>query len=601
MADTPDTGTATATTMSAPPPDTSSVPPTSDPASHSPNEAMASAAKPATAEVNQAWQTAHGTNPEPVLAPQGQAAPVVLQPLTRHGIAGVMDSIGKFLAGTQGSEVYYDQDGNRYIQHPPQTHAQQWAQVGLNALQGAARGLAAGQGPGGPGKALFASVQGGISDRLKADQLKDEDARKDWAMQRQAKLDKATMQIQQMRIAEMSLSHDRQEFEFTEAKKNFADQQQDRYKAMGGHAIPGYYHSDDFHEIKKVAPNVWNDHFEHANIMPVQTAQGTQFWEIPPDRLDAPVAPHTKIPVWVPDDSKQYGHTVDQELPEGSTVRDEEKGRNDWFLKSGAALERRTKEAGAIEAETKAQYAPEMAKLGVTKEKAGINALNAEADLRRAEADAKRAGEVVENTPDTLGFKPNVEGMGGIKEYNKRLNMFKKNLDGLASTESSTYQFADTLNNLAAGKPMTGAESVVGLFNAIGLSVAPLKGMGGGVRVTKNMIEQHELARGWAQGLQQKFLDAKEGDVITPDQLRGYARIALNSRFTQYVNTVNEMHNLGLGADAALPVGNGKPLDPNTAQIFFEVAGRDPAKATAAAAARGWEVPPSQMVKHGQP
>jgi hypothetical protein len=393
MADGPDIGIGSSTATPPPaPPDSSasSTPPTAPPDSSAnppapPSDAMirarAGTPEPAGRAETQAWQTAQG------IAPTSQAAaPVVLQPLKRHGLAGVMDEVGKFLTGTQGGEVYIDQDGKKYIQHPPQTHAQQWARVGLEALQGGARGLAAGQGPGGKGRAFLASVQGGINDRQQADALKDEEATKSWQMQRQAKIDKATMQIQQMKIAEMALAHDRQGFEFTAEKQKFSDEQQDRYRAMGGHAIPGYYSSEDFHEIKKVAPNVWNDHFEKANIMPVHTAQGVQFWEIPPDRMDAPLPAHTKGRLWVPDDSKEGGHTEHPELPEGSVERDLEMMNNKWTLDSGAALERRTKSAQATTEEVKAQYAPQTAQADIDEKKAGIREKRASADLAEQKA-----------------------------------------------------------------------------------------------------------------------------------------------------------------------------------------------------------------------
>jgi len=188
--------------------------------------------------------------------------------------------------------------------------------------------------------------------------------------------------------------------------------------------------------------------------------------------------------------------------------------------------------------------------------------------------------------PDALGFTPNVAAMGGVKEYNKRLNPYKKNFDQLAQTEASYQQFSNTLNDLAAGKDMTGAQSVVGLFNAIGLSAVPLAGRG--FRITENTIKEHQQARGWGQALQAKLLNVKDGDVITPQQLRDYASIAQQARQSAYVNLANELHSNGLSADAALPTGNGQRIDPATAQIFLSLSGNDPNKARRAATAKGW-------------
>lgn len=207
-----------------------------------------------------------------------------------------------------------------------------------------------------------------------------------------------------------------------------------------------------------------------------------------------------------------------------------------------------------------------------------------------AKAQVKAATDAANTTPgqpDALGFTPNIPTFGGVKEYNKRLNTFKKNWDDLARTEGSYQQFASTLNDLAAGKGMTGAQSVVGLFNAIGLSATPLAGRG--FRITENTIKTHEQARGWGQALQAKLLNAKAGDIITPQQLRDYADIAIQARHSQYVNLANEMHSAGLSADAALPTGNGQHIDVPTARIFLALTGNDPAKARAAATAKGWQ------------
>lgn len=187
--------------------------------------------------------------------------------------------------------------------------------------------------------------------------------------------------------------------------------------------------------------------------------------------------------------------------------------------------------------------------------------------------------------PDALGFTPTVTDP---KEANKRFNSFKKNADDLAKTEQTYSQFNDTLNDINAGKDLSGAASVVALFNAIGLSGTALKGQG--FRVNENVIKEHEQARGWLGAVQQKALNVKAGDVITPQQIRDYASIAANARRNQYVAIANEAHNAGISANPFLPTGNGQKIDPNTASIFFQLSGNDPNRARQAAAQKGWSV-----------
>jgi hypothetical protein len=184
--------------------------------------------------------------------------------------------------------------------------------------------------------------------------------------------------------------------------------------------------------------------------------------------------------------------------------------------------------------------------------------------------------------PDAFGNVPTVTD---AKEASKRFASFKKNLDSLSQTEQTYNQFQTIANDVAAGK-LTGPESVVALLSAVGISAAPLKG--NGFRISKDILAEHKDARGWEQQVQQKFLAAKDGDVITPQQILDYSNIAANARTSQYVNLANQMRSAGLSVDPALPSGNGRKLDANTANIFFTLAGGDANKARQAASVKGW-------------
>lgn len=181
---------------------------------------------------------------------------------------------------------------------------------------------------------------------------------------------------------------------------------------------------------------------------------------------------------------------------------------------------------------------------------------------------------------------------GGFKEANKRIDSFKKDADELAKTEGTFGMFNQVLGDINAGKDMTGAQSVVALFNAIGLSATPLKGMG--MRINSNTVAEHVGARGLGQSLYQRFLGLKNGDIITPQQVKDYATIAMQARHDAYVNKINEARGQGIDPAFLLPRGNGRKVDTNTAQIFYDTAaGNNPqekaANAKKAAAAVGWQ------------
>jgi hypothetical protein len=186
------------------------------------------------------------------------------------------------------------------------------------------------------------------------------------------------------------------------------------------------------------------------------------------------------------------------------------------------------------------------------------------------------------NTPDALGFTPTVTD---AKEASKRFASFKKNLDSVSQTDQTYKQFQDGLDAIKRGD-WNGAQSVVDLFSAIGLSAAPLAGKG--FRVNQNVIHEHTAARGLLGDIQARLQGLQTGAIITPQQLQQYADIAAKARLNQYVSLANSFHNAGLPADAALPTGNGQRIDLPTAQIFLSLTGGDQNKAKQAAAAKGW-------------
>lgn len=200
----------------------------------------------------------------------------------------------------------------------------------------------------------------------------------------------------------------------------------------------------------------------------------------------------------------------------------------------------------------------------------------------REEAKPKAPAPASLTQPDALGFTPTVPD---AKEASKRFASFKKNLDALSQTDQTYRQFQDGLAAINRGD-WNGAQSVVDLFSAIGLSAAPLAGRG--FRVNQNVIAEHEHARGWQGELQAKLLGAQTGAIITPQQLQQYAGIAQQARQNQYISLANEFHNAGLNADAALPTGNGQRLDPDDAKIFLALTGGNKDRARQAAIAKGW-------------
>ncbi|MGA2358031.1 MAG: hypothetical protein ABSF66_03460 [Terriglobales bacterium] len=165
--------------------------------------------------------------------------------------------------------------------------------------------------------------------------------------------------------------------------------------------------------------------------------------------------------------------------------------------------------------------------------------------------------------PDATGFTPTISK----NEYDKRYDSFSKSkqMSTLQTLQGSYQQFQDTVANIQKTGSMTGAESVVGLFNAIGISATPLAGKG--FRINAVTVQEHAEARGLGQAAYQKLLSLKAGDIITPRQLTDYSDIASQVYHHAFVNAADEAHRQGLPADF-LPKGGGAVADPITMRIY---------------------------------
>lgn len=204
-----------------------------------------------------------------------------------------------------------------------------------------------------------------------------------------------------------------------------------------------------------------------------------------------------------------------------------------------------------------------------------------------AKDNAAAAGSVSPSaTTDSLGVTIQPPA-GGAKAQTKLQGQFKKDADDLAKTESTYDMFRDALGDVNSGKDVTGAKSVTTLFAAIGLSATPLKGMG--MRINQNTVAEHIGARDVGQSLYAQLLKVKDGDIITPQQIKDYASIATVARQSAYINKINEARSYGLDPSFLLPAGNGRHVDPGTAAIFVAAANGNRDAARTAAQAKGWK------------
>jgi hypothetical protein len=176
------------------------------------------------------------------------------------------------------------------------------------------------------------------------------------------------------------------------------------------------------------------------------------------------------------------------------------------------------------------------------------------------------------------------------KEFNKRYDSFNKSkqYQTLGVLQGSYDQFQQAVKDIDSGKPLSGAQSVVQLFNAIGISATPLAGKG--FRINENTVKEHVEARGLDQSALQKLEKLETGAVITEKQLKDYAGIAAQVYKNSFINAAKEQKRQ-LGYVDVLPLGNNEPVDAMTAGLYLQTAGGDRAKAESALKKSGWLIP----------
>lgn len=112
-------------------------------------------------------------------------------------LAHVMDTVGSILGGDTTLHVTKHPDGTVTVDHDPSTEGEKWGRVAAAALGGAAKGIAVGQGPGGPARAAAAGIQSG----LQQPQQRLDEANKEASVQNQQMQFAANKALTQQQIA----------------------------------------------------------------------------------------------------------------------------------------------------------------------------------------------------------------------------------------------------------------------------------------------------------------------------------------------------------------------------------------------------------------
>lgn len=94
--------------------------------------------------------------------PAYQDPEIAMASVHHNWLGKILDSVGTILGGDKTIVATKHPDGSISVEHNPSTSSEKWGRVAQAALGGAARGMAAGQGPGGAGKAFAAGAEAGL-------------------------------------------------------------------------------------------------------------------------------------------------------------------------------------------------------------------------------------------------------------------------------------------------------------------------------------------------------------------------------------------------------------------------------------------------------
>lgn len=227
-------------------------------------------------------QSASAQPTQPAATPQqgntaaqpAPAAPVVITPVQKPGMMGVMDRIVDALAGKTSPEYATDSEGNKYVKERTMSRGEQWARIAGEGLVGAAAGLANGRGAGNMGKAAFAGVQEG--QKIAQDRNKQADEMTNQADKE--KLANANNQLLRMKIVQQGLAAKRMGVEATQHDITFQNNLIKHYQDEGGHTLGTMGSLKDISDILKVNPDVISDMIQkhQIEIVPHTTTEGVQ-------------------------------------------------------------------------------------------------------------------------------------------------------------------------------------------------------------------------------------------------------------------------------------------------------------------------------------
>lgn len=411
---------------------------------------------------------------------QHAQAPTVLIPQKKTGLAGIVQEFRDAVAGTTTPETYIDPNtGEKYVQHPYATPGQQWMRIAGEAVQGAAAGLAHGQGPGGGERAAAAGIEAGVNFRNQQFEKQDQEAEQNYQQQRQAKIDRANDQINTAKLVAQQLANTRMQVKGSQADIDWAETQQKFFEdPHNGFRLVGTAQNvSDLSRIQREdEQDLLKNHYQQNSYVTVPmynadgTAAGISIYAKSPGWGQQLAPSGTSIPIFTAPAKPGEAPTRKDVTPTVPMTNDQVQSYNTLFNQQMTAWQKQQKENELTDAKT-------------TQAKTAAQANTARAG--EASANARKADAQTKQTKVNMDEQPLVDMIGTGKMAPERLSYILGRDPQLLASVAKDYPGTDT-SKLEA-YPKVYAEFTSGKKGSVGYQ------LNAGAAAFKHLAELKEL------------------------------------------------------------------------------------------------------------
>jgi hypothetical protein len=403
-------------------------------------------------------------------------------------LAGILDAVGDILTGggRKADTVSIDQNGNRSTQPgAPMTTGQKFAKVGLTALTGAARTLAAGTGPQNQARGVGAAVLGEVNDQQREKDDANNQAETDFQRQQQAKIQNLNYQILTRKMAADTITQAQQAVKANQEQIDFSNRQVDREKQLGSYDLGFVSDAGHIADLGNKDPNFIKN-LHDGLIVPVAvydndgTTRGLQVFLRKPD-ANAQATPkgmqiHKFTPGDKPGDPPKYTLFTPIGMTVGEATNADMKAAGDY--NAWQASQQKLKDDEATRKKTIAQTAEAYSAADKNKHESAI--LESANSQQQINANAQQ---LFEGTMDPANLSKRSKSYDAtlaaanqisLAQTGKPFDIAKAAGDYKFATNPQTYNTLNFLNSLVGRDGKSGnLGSVVAQSKTVGLTQLP--------------------------------------------------------------------------------------------------------------------------------